>query len=204
MKAKNTARRGTTLVELMAAMGVMCLVMTMAAGCILSGAAVLRRVEIRNSANVLLDQTLELLQEELENACGYIKIYESGLDTANREGTLTAGTAIEYLDAAGQPTLYMTDGCEDCGIPAGVLLRRTWKPLVREQDTWQIAEQMTCEGSTILQQGLILNVEYSFLENSAVLVTAEVFWRDEVAARQSLKVRLRHEPRWTTAVTAVN
>ena len=204
MKAGNGARRGTTLVELMAAMGLMCLVMTMAAGCLLSGAAVLRRVETRNNARILLDQTLELLQEELENACGYIKIYESGLDTADREGTLTAGAAVEYLDAAGQPVLYLTEGCEECGIPAGVLIRRTWKSLVRGQDIWQIAEQTTCEERTILSQGLFLNVEYSFLEESAILVTAEVSWRDEVAARQSLKVPLRHEPRWTTAVTAVN
>lgn len=204
MKRQKNDRRGSTLVELMAAMGLMCLVMTMAAGCMLSGGAVLRRVERGNHARLLLDQTLTLLQKELENSCGYIKIYESGLDTADREGTLGPGRAIEYLDAAGCPTLYITEGCADCGIPEGVLIRRSWEPVGRGADTWEItAEEERCEEMIPLSRGLFLQIEYSFTEAAGVLITAEVSWRQEVIARQERTVSLRHEPPRITAVTAV-
>lgn len=204
MKKQKNDRRGSTLVELMAAMGLMCLVMTMAAGCMLTGGAVLCRIERGNHARILLDQTLALLQEELENACGYIKIYESGLDTADREGTLGTGRAIEYLDAAGCPTLYTTEGCADCEIPEGVLIRRSWEPVGRGADTWEITAGQSCGEMIPLSRGLFLQIEYSFTEAAGVLITAEVSWRQEMIARQERIVSLRHEPPRTTAVTAVN
>ena len=198
---KKNHKRGSTLVELMAAMGLMCLVMTMAAGCMLSGGAVLRRIERGNHAHILLTQAMALLQEDLENACGYIKIYESGLDIAGE--TLDKGKAIEYLDAVGCPALYITEGCTDCGIPEGVLIRRSGEPLPRGENTWEAAEEEHCEETIPLSRGLFLQIEYSFEEDSVILIEAEVSWRQEVLAREERSVRLRHEPVRTTAVTMV-
>lgn len=200
-------RRGTTLVELMAAMGLMSLVMTMAAGCILSGAALARRMETQSRARILLENVLEAACQDVENACGYIKIYESG-ETAGREGTLGPGPLVEYLDAAGSPTLLGALGCQEDSAGAGLLLRRTYDPLAKEGEAWYIYRQdggcRACEAviDGALYQGLFLKMEFS-PQMEAVTVTASLYQRGtELVARRSVRAQLRHAPQWTTAVTA--
>lgn len=174
------SRRGTTLVELMAAMAVMTLVMVMAAGCILSGASVRRRIETQNRAQVLLDSALEILGQEVENACGYIKLHESG--------------AMEYLDPSGVVTFLSAEGWEEGGVPAGRLVRWTGGP----------PGEGTCREilSGAAYQGLSCALRCSFPEEAAVEITLEAYQRGtELVARESLRADLRHGPEQITAET---
>ena len=183
-------RSGTTLVELMAAMGLMTLVMTMAAGCMLSGAAVMHRLEARSAANILLDAALEQLRGEVENACGYIAFSGDGL-------------AVEYLDAAGTPTRLSAEGCS--ALEAGRLARHTCEPLAESGRAWYpVGEETSCAEllHQALYQGLSLKIEFSAQEENTVLIAAEAYrHQTKLVARQSVAAELRHAPQWLTGLT---
>lgn len=79
-------RSGTTLVELMAASALMCVVLGMAAACLHPAAAAIRRTERLHNAGVILDTVLSELRLELEGSCGYLSIASTGDSAAFENG----------------------------------------------------------------------------------------------------------------------
>lgn len=223
-------RRGVTLVELVAAMAVMCLVMTMAGAALRPAAAVVRRIETLQEAQIVLDTVLEVLRAEIEGACGYVKLYESGADIENQWGTLEQGSALEFLNGEGCPVLISADGCgltwltemktEAEEISPGRLFFLTREAPAADgtyparDGDWGLAQRRWEPFGEGFYVGLYLALEFApgkeALEDApaeTLLVTAALYRdaeRTELVTKESLLVDLRNIPHWTMAVTAIN
>lgn len=77
-------RSGATLVELMAASALMCVVLGMAAACLHPAAVAIRRTERLQDAWLILDTVLSELRLELEGSYGYLSI-AAAVDSAEFE-----------------------------------------------------------------------------------------------------------------------
>lgn len=223
-------RQGVTLVELVAAMALMCLVMTMASAALRPAAAVVRRIETLQEAQIVLDTALDVLRAEIEGACGYVKLYESGAETENQWGTLERGSTLEFLNGEGYPVCISADGCgltwlTETKMEAGEILPGRLFFLTREasaEDGTYSVRDGDCglarkrrepfgEGFYV---GLYLALEFTPGKEAAegtsaetLLVTAALYRdaeRTELVRKESLLVDLRNIPHWTMAVTAIN
>lgn len=224
-----TSRRGTTLVELIAAMGLLSLLFLMISGALHPAAAVTQRIGRMSGAQSLLDGVLEVIRMEAENACGYVKVYEDGGDITEQEGSLAVGTALEYLDANGCPVLVSAEGCgrawlEDIQEEAEEILPGRLFFLTRltaEPDLTHPAE----DGGLVLGRscrepygeayynGMYLKVEFAPMEEAVegeqaelLEITASLYRdkeRTDLLLEDSLAVELRNAPLWITSVTAL-
>lgn len=216
MKQLLRSRQGTTLAELMAAMAVMCLVLAMSLGCVGSAASVTAHIRSRQEARLILSYLLPILRRDAETACGYVKLYERGSATADMEGAEASGTALEYLDPLGRPTVLSADGCaqtlrggKTAVVAPGTFLRRRYPALAAEGDAWYHyrQEDAVCDEvfAPALYRGLFLKLE--FTRSGEDLAITAALYRDgecrRLAARETVLADLRQDIRWTTEVTAL-
>ena len=109
-------RGGMTLVELLVAASLLCVVITMFAAALRPAAETTRRIEDLNNAQIIADDLLETLRGEIENAQTYIKCYRSGSNIAG-DGSATAnGSSIEFKNSDGFAVLLSAEGCADTAI----------------------------------------------------------------------------------------
>lgn len=109
-------RSGLTLVELLVAASLLCVVITMFAAALRPAAETTRRIEDLNNAQIIADDLLETLRGEIENAQGYIKCYRSGSQIAGDVGASTGGASIEFKNSDGFAVLLSAEGCKDTAI----------------------------------------------------------------------------------------
>lgn len=227
LKDLAVSRRGTTLVELVAAMALLSLLLLMISGALHPAAAVTQRIRQMRDAQSLLDGVLEVVRMEVESACGYVKLYEDGTTITEQEGTLGIGAALEYLNLNGEPVLVSAEGCGRAWltqsqaeeIPPGRLFFLT--RLRADADLTHPAEGdglvlgASCREpyGEAYYGGMYLKVQFSPVGEAAEGVAAEgveitaALYRDaertELLLEESLVVELRNAPLWTTAITAV-
>lgn len=109
-------RGGMTLVELLVAASLLCVVITMFAAALRPAAETTRRIEDLNNAQIIADDLLETLRGEIENAQTYIKCYRSGSHIAGDSGAATGGSSIEFKNSDGFAVLLSAEGCADTAI----------------------------------------------------------------------------------------
>lgn len=109
-------RGGMTLVELLVAASLLCVVITMFAAALRPAAETTRRIEDLNNAQIIADDLLETLRGEIENAQTYIKCYPSGSHIAEDGGAATGGSSIEFKNSDGFAVLLSAEGCADTAI----------------------------------------------------------------------------------------
>ena len=109
-------RGGITLVELLVAASLLCVVITMFAAALRPAAETTRRIEDLNNAQIIADDLLETLRGEIENAQTYIKCYPSGSHIAGDSGAATGGSSIEFKNSDGFAVLLSAEGCADTAI----------------------------------------------------------------------------------------
>ena len=109
-------RGGMTLVELLVAASLLCVVITMFAAALRPAAETTRRIEDLNNAQIIADDLLETLRGEIENAQTYIKCYPSGSKIAEDGGAATDGSSIEFKNSDGFAVLLSAEGCADTAI----------------------------------------------------------------------------------------
>lgn len=109
-------RGGMTLVELLVAASLLCVVITMFAAALRPAAETTRRIEDLNNAQIIADDLLETLRGEIENAQTYIKFYPSGSHIAGDSGAATGGSSIEFKNSDGFAVLLSAEGCADTAI----------------------------------------------------------------------------------------
>ena len=109
-------RGGMTLVELLVAASLLCVVITMFAAALRPAAETTRRIEDLNNAQIIADDLLETLRGEIENAQAYIKCYPSGSKIAGDSGAATGGSSIEFKNSDGFAVLLSAEGCADTAI----------------------------------------------------------------------------------------
>ena len=227
LKDVAVSRRGTTLVELVAAMALLSLLLLMISGVLHPAAAAVQRAGQMHDARSLLDDVLEVVRMEVESACGYAKLYEDGTNITEQGGTLGMGTALEYLNLNGEPVLVSAEGCGRAWltqsqaeeIPPGRLFFLT--RLRADADLTHPAEDdglvlgASCREpyGEAYYGGMYLKVQFVPVGEAAEGVAAEgveitaALYRDaertELLLEESLVVELRNAPLWTTAITAV-
>lgn len=229
LKDVAVSRRGTTLVELVAAMALLSLLLLMISGVLHPAAAAVQRAGQMHDARSLLDDVLEVVRMEVESACGYAKLYEDGTNITEQGGTLGMGTALEYLNLNGEPVLVSAEGCgrawltqsreEAEEIPPGRLFFLT--RLRAEADLTHPAEDdglvlgASCREpyGEAYYGGMYLEMQFVPAGETAEGGPAEgleitaALYRDEertdLLLEESLAVELRNAPLWTTAITAV-
>ena len=227
LKDVAVSRRGTTLVELVAAMALLSLLLLMISGVLHPAAAAVQRAGQMHDARSLLDDVLEVVRMEVESACGYAKLYEDGTNITEQEGTLGMGTALEYLNLNGEPVLVSAEGCGRAWltqsqaeeVPTGRLFFLT--RLRADADLTHPAEDdglvlgASCREpyGEAYYGGMYLKVQFVPVGEAAEGVAAEgveitaALYRDaertELLLEESLVVELRNAPLWTTAITAV-
>lgn len=112
-------RAGTTLVELVVAMLVFGIMMTMVVGVLSPAARLFLRMEGLQRAEVILDNTIQELYGIAEEASGYVKIYPAGTaDVTDRTGGDT-GDVLEFVNPDKYVMLVSTGGCEKTAIAVG-------------------------------------------------------------------------------------
>lgn len=109
-------RGGMTLIELLVAASLLCVVITMFAAALRPAAETTRRIEDLNNAQIIADDLLETLRGEIENAQTYIKCYPSGSHIAGDSGAATGGSSIEFKNSDGFAVLLSAEGCADTAI----------------------------------------------------------------------------------------
>ena len=109
-------RGGMTLVELLVAASLLCVVIAMFAAALRPAAETTRRIEDLNNAQIIADDLLETLRGEIENAQTYIKCYPSGSHIAGDSGAATGGSSIEFKNSDGFAVLLSAEGCADTAI----------------------------------------------------------------------------------------
>lgn len=94
-------RRGTTLMELLVASALMCMVLGIAAACIHPAAAAIRRSQRLYDAQLILDTVLAELRLELEGSCGYIRLCSAD-----------EGGGVEFQNGRGETVRLSAQTCE--------------------------------------------------------------------------------------------
>lgn len=222
------SRRGTTLVELVAAMALFSLLLLMIGGALHPAAVITKRIGRMEDARSLADSVLEVIRMDVENACGYVKLYEDGTDIPEREGTLEGGTALEYLDLSGNPVLVSAEGCgqawltekeeEQGKIPPGRLFFLTRLPadseLTHPAEDDGLVLGTSCRepygesyySRMYLEVRFAPGEEVSEGDRADALKVTVLLYRDpertDLLLEESETVELRNSPRWITAVTA--
>ena len=118
---RNRHRSGTTLTELIVALLLSAILLTMTAGIISPAAKLFTRLYRLWSAQLILDNTVQELRSITADASGYVKLYDTcGPDqtTADRTGE-DSGAALEFGNADGLVVLVSGVGCPDKEICLG-------------------------------------------------------------------------------------
>ncbi len=113
------ARAGTTLVELVVAMLIFGVMMTMVVGILSPAAKLFLRMEDLQRAEVILDNTVQELYGIAEEATGYVKIYPAGTTDVTDKAGANTGDVLEFVNPDKYVMLVSTGGCGDTKIMAG-------------------------------------------------------------------------------------
>ena len=116
---KIRTRAGTTLVELVAAMAVFGIMMTMAVGVLSPAAKLFLRMESLQRAEVILDNTIQELYGIAEEAAGYVKIYPTGTTDVTDVPGGAVGDVLEFVNPDKYVMLVSTGGCGATEIMVG-------------------------------------------------------------------------------------
>ena len=108
-------KKGTTLVETMVSLLLITVLLAMAAGALSSAFRIFLRIQKTQYAQSVLDTAMTELRTQTKDATVYVKIYDSGNEVADREGT-DSGTALEFMNKEGYVVLLTTDGCEQTSL----------------------------------------------------------------------------------------
>lgn len=108
-------KKGTTLVETMVSLLLITVLLAMAAGALSSAFRIFLRIQKTQYAQSVLDTAMTELRTQTKDATVYVKIYGSGNEVADREGT-DSGAALEFMNKEGYVVLLTTDGCEQTGL----------------------------------------------------------------------------------------
>lgn len=108
-------RDGTTLVETIVTMLLISIMFAMAATALSSAAKVFVREQRLQYAQSILDTTMTELRGIVENADGYIKIYDverkKNQKITDKTGN-NSGNILEFINGDGYAVLISADGCE--------------------------------------------------------------------------------------------
>lgn len=120
---RKQAKAGTTLVEMVVAMLLTSILLTAMVGILSPAAKLFVRMQRLQFAQVVMDNTVQELRSMLEDAAGYLKIYDiCEIDTQLEEKDgAESGLALEFLNTQGYVTLISTGGCPDTDIYMGTL-----------------------------------------------------------------------------------
>lgn len=88
-------KKGTTLVETMVSLLLITVLLAMAAGALSSAFRIFLRIQKTQYAQSVLDTAMTELRTQTKDATVYVKIYDSGNEVTDREGT-NSGTALEF------------------------------------------------------------------------------------------------------------
>lgn len=110
---------GTTLVELVVAMLLLGIIMTMIVGILSPAAKLFLRMERLQRAQVILDNVILELQGIADNATGYVKIYPQGQQSPVGATGAGAGGMLEFINPDNYVTLVSAEGCQATDILAG-------------------------------------------------------------------------------------
>lgn len=108
-------KKGTTLVEIMVSLLLITILLAMAAGALSSAFRIFLRIQKTQYAQSVLDTAMTELRTQTKDATVYVKIYDSGNEVADREGT-DSGAALEFMNKEGYVVLLTTDGCEQTSL----------------------------------------------------------------------------------------
>lgn len=153
-------RDGTTLVETIVTMLLISIMFAMAATALSSAAKVFVREQRLQYAQSILDTTMTELRGIVENADGYIKIYDverkKNQKITDKTGN-NSGNILEFINGDGYAVLISADGCEKTQLFIG--------------------RQESGEADAV-DEGQLL-IRYYFYNNG----TYQYIWNDELAAR---------------------
>ncbi len=110
---------GTTLVELVVAMLLLGIIMTMIVGILSPAARLFLRMERLQRAQVILDNVILELQGIADNATGYVKIYPQGQQSPVGATGAGAGGMLEFINPDNYVMLISAEGCQATDILAG-------------------------------------------------------------------------------------
>lgn len=219
-------RGGITLVELLVAASLLCVVITMFAAALRPAAETTRRIEDLNNAQIIADDLLETLRGEIENAQTYIKCYPSGSHIAGDSGAATGGSSIEFKNSDGFAVLLSAEGCADTAIvrtttaagtttakaiAPGYLIERWYR--LSTDNTYTFSENGTPTARALtavydpkgFYMGFTVKLDFSvnYTPQAATSVTATVtVYRGGTQANDkmysdSLVIDLRYSPKFT-------
>lgn len=101
-------RSGTTLVEMLVTLLLVGIMLSMATAILSSASKVFLRVQKTQYAQSILDTVMTELRTVSSNAVEYVKIYENGVDIAEKSGK-TSGNAIEFINSDSFVELVTTE-----------------------------------------------------------------------------------------------
>lgn len=215
-------RGGMTLVELLVAASLLCVVITMFAAALRPAAETTRRIEDLNNAQIIADDLLETLRGEIENAQTYIKCYPSGSKIAGDSGAAANGSSIEFKNSDGFSVLLSAEGCVDTAIvrtttaagtttakaiAPGYLIERWYR--LSTDNTYTFSENGTPTARALtavydpkgFYMGFTVKLDFSvdYTEQAAKSVTATVtvYRGANKMYSDSLVIDLRYSPKFT-------
>lgn len=215
-------RGGMTLVELLVAASLLCVVITMFAAALRPAAETTRRIEDLNNAQIIADDLLETLRGEIENAQTYIKCYPSGSSIAGDSGAAANGSSIEFKNSDGFAVLLSAEGCADTAIvrtttaagtttskaiAPGYLIERWYR--LSTDNTYIFSENDTPTARALtavydpkgFYMGFTVKLDFSvdYTEQAAKSVTATVtvYRGANKMYSDSLVIDLRYSPKFT-------
>lgn len=215
-------RGGMTLVELLVAASLLCVVITMFAAALRPAAETTRRIEDLNNAQIIADDLLETLRGEIENAQTYIKCYPSGSHIAGDSGAATGGSSIEFKNSDGFAVLLSAEGCADTAIvrtttaagtttakaiAPGYLIERWYR--LSTDNTYTFSENGTPTARALtavydpkgfymgFTVKLDFSVDYTPQAAKSVTATVTVYRGANKMYSDSLVIDLRYSPKFT-------
>lgn len=215
-------RGGMTLVELLVAASLLCVVITMFAAALRPAAETTRRIEDLNNAQIIADDLLETLRGEIENAQTYIKCYRSGSKIAGDGDAAANGSSIEFKNSDGFAVLLSAEGCADTAtvrtttaagtttakaIAPGYLIERWYR--LSTDNTYTFSENGTPTARALtavydpkgFYMGFTVKLDFSvdYTEQAAKSVTATVtvYRGANKMYSDSLVIDLRYSPKFT-------
>ena len=227
-------RNGTTLVETIVTMLLISIMFAMAATALSSAAKVFVREQRLQYAQSILDTTMTELRGIVENADGYIKIYDVERKKNQKITNITgnnSGNILEFMNGDGYAVVISADGCEKTQLLIGqqesgeaeevdegqLLTRYYFYNNGTYQNTWK-KEPAARAVATVFGKGFYmgnyLEVQWAFPDfanagdtTDQITVTASLYRdkeRTDLLATDSEMIQLRHSLIRKDAVTAID
>lgn len=114
-------KAGTTLVEMVVAMLLTSILLTAVVGILSPASKLFVRMQKLQYGQVVLDNTIQELRRMMEDAAGYLKIYdicEKDTQIEEKEGA-ESGHGLEFMNTEGYVVLISAEGCPDTDIYMG-------------------------------------------------------------------------------------